>query len=319
MSATTPVVPGKGQRHEGELTPDLPLLRQHRWPYVTINGRHDGPNVTIIGGIHGCEYVSIRAAVRLARELDPEEVYGQVLVVPIVNVQAFWERTAFVNPFDGKNPNRVFPGLANGTFSEQLAYFTFETLIKGRDGFIDLHGGDIVEALIPFSIYSADAAPHVSHRSREMAEAFGLPYTIARREEPGALAGMTQLAAARAGTPGLIAEAGGIGQLTQDDVQLLVDGSRRALQVVGTLAGTPSSPGTRMLDHFNWLYSREGGFWISEVLPGDEVKPGQRLGQILSLLGEPLEVVHADVGGVVIFRTTSAAVKPGGLLLGVGV
>lgn len=318
MSAATPVMPGKGQRHQGELTPDLPLLHPYRWPYVTINGRQDGPSVTIIGGIHGCEYVSIRAAVRLARELDPDEVRGQVLVVPIVNLQAFWERTAFVNPYDGKNPNRVFPGLATGTFSEQLAYFTFETFIKGRDAFIDLHGGDIVEELIPFSIYSADAAPEVSRRSKEMAEAFGLPYTVARREEPGALAGMTQLAAARAGTPGLIAEAGGIGQLTLDDVQLLVDGSRRALQVAGTLPGTPSSPGTHLLDHFNWLYSQQGGFWISEVLPGDEVQPGQQLGQILSLLGDPVETVRAATGGVVIFRTTSAAVKPGGLLLGLG-
>ncbi|HET9015473.1 MAG TPA: M14 family metallopeptidase [Thermomicrobiaceae bacterium] len=319
MTAATPVMPGQGKRHEGELTPDLPLLRQHRWPYVTINGRHDGPSVAIIGGIHGCEYVSIRAAMRLARELDPEEVHGQVLVVPIVNLPAFWERTAFVNPYDGKNPNRVFPGQSDGTFSDQLAYFAFETFIKGRDGFVDLHGGDIVEELIPFSIYAADAAPDVSRRSREMAESFGLPYTIARREEPGALSGMTQLAAAQSGTPGLIAEAGGIGQLTEDDVRLLVDGSRRALQVVGTLPGTPSSPGTRMLDHFNWLYSREGGFWISDVRAGDEVRPGQRLGQLLSLLGEPVETVQADTAGVVIFRTTSAAVKAGGLLLGLGV
>src|SRR5262249_799410 len=84
MAADGPAMPGRGERHEGTLTSDLPVLQGWTWPYVTIAGRQDGPQATIIAGIHGCEYVSIRAAVRLARELDPAEVRGRILVVPIV-------------------------------------------------------------------------------------------------------------------------------------------------------------------------------------------------------------------------------------------
>src|SRR6185312_6462466 len=102
-------------------------------------------------GIHGCEYVSIRAAVRLAREIDPADVHGEILVVPIINLPSYWERMAFYNPYDGKNLNRVFPGKLKGTFTEALAYFVFNTIILPSDSFVDLHGGDMVEDLLPFA------------------------------------------------------------------------------------------------------------------------------------------------------------------------
>src|SRR5687767_1481172 len=110
MPTTRPVMPAAGERHSGELVSELPVLAGWSWPYVTISGRQDGPLATIIAGIHGCEYVSIHAAMRLAREIDPAELRGQLLVVPIVNLPSFWERTPFVNPIDGLNPNRIFPG-----------------------------------------------------------------------------------------------------------------------------------------------------------------------------------------------------------------
>lgn len=176
----------------------------------------------------------------------------------------------------------------------------------------------MVEELLPFAIYAADAAPEVSARSSEIAAAFGLPYTIAKREEPGALSGMTYAAAARAGVPGIIAEAGGIGQLTHDDVELLMAGARRAFLVQGHFQGELASAGTTELQSFDWVYSEVAGFWIADVQAGDEVTAGQLLGQVLDPFGEPREAIHAARNGVVIFRTTSAAVREQGLLLGIG-
>ena len=42
-----------GERVEGFLTSDLPVLQGWASPYVTITSRHDGPRATIIAGIHG--------------------------------------------------------------------------------------------------------------------------------------------------------------------------------------------------------------------------------------------------------------------------
>jgi predicted deacylase len=318
MATTPPVMPAAGERQAGTLTSELPVLRGWSWPYVTISGRQDGPRATIIAGIHGCEYVSIRAAMRLARELDPAEVRGHILVVPIVNLPSFWERSAFVCPIDGVNLNRVFPGKASGTFTEALAHMIFNTCILPSDAFIDLHGGDLVEELVSFTGYSAGAAPEVAARARAMAEAFGLAYCIGRAEQPGSVSGLTHMTAARHGVAGVLAEAGGIGQLTLPDVDLLVEGTRRALQVAGNLPGEPHAPATTHLSRSETLFAGVDGFWMGDVHAGQEVRAGQRLGEIVSLLGEPLETVAAPSDGVVVYRTTSAAVKRGGLLLNIG-
>ncbi len=56
-------------------------------------------------------------------------------------------------PEDGKNLNRQFPGDPNGSYSQILAHALFEQLIRPADFVIDLHGGDMTEALEPFTIY----------------------------------------------------------------------------------------------------------------------------------------------------------------------
>jgi predicted deacylase len=315
MAATTPSFPTQGERAEGTLVSELPVLAGWSWPYVAITGRQDGPQATILAGVHGCEYVSIHAAMRLARELDPAEVRGRILVVPIMNLPAFWERTGFVCPFDGKNPNRFFPGSAGGTFTDAMDYFIFNTCIASSNALLDLHGGDIVEELIPFSVYSTSAAADVVERSRAMAAAFGLPYTIGRAAPPQGFAGMTYGAAAEVGVPGLIAESGGIGQLIASDVDILVAGAGRALQAAGNLPGEPEIPPTTHLQRVTHVYSTVGGFWIAEVALGDEVREGQPIGRIYSLLGEEVESVVAPHDGAIMLRTTSAAVKAKGLLL----
>ena len=318
MSSTTPRYGAPGERMQDTLISDAPLLAGYSWPYTTIVGHQEGPQITIIAGIHGCEYVSIHAAMRLAAELDPAEVHGRVLIVPVVNLPAYWARTPFVCPIDGKNPNRFFPGDPAGTFTDVLADFIFTTCIAPSGAFIDLHGGDMVEALAPFAIIAADAAPEVVAKSRALAEAFGLCYTVNNCPAPGQIGGMTFSAAASIGIPGLIAEAGGIGQLTLPDVDLLVNGTRRAMHAAGNLHGAATVPGTRYLEEFSWFYTTNEGFWIADVRAGDDIQAGQQVGRVLSLTGEVIETLIAPVAGVVLFLTTSAAVKAQGLLLGLG-
>jgi predicted deacylase len=117
----------------------------------------------------------------------------------------------------------------------------------------------------------------------------------------------------------VLAEAGGIGQLTMPDVDILVDGTRRALQVAGNLPGTPQAPETLHIARSTAVQAETDGFWICDVRAGDEVAAGQQLGRICDLLGETRVTVAAPHAGWVIYRTTSAAVKQGGLLMSVGV
>src|SRR5262249_45759371 len=145
--------PPAGGRIQGTVAWDDPVLAGWEWPFVAVNGARPGPAVLVTAGIHGSEYASIDAAIRLGASLDPQKVRGQVLCLPVMNPSAYWERAPYVSPVDNLNLNRVFPGKAQGTFSAPVAYHLTEPAIRHADAYIDMHGGDLPEALVPFAIY----------------------------------------------------------------------------------------------------------------------------------------------------------------------
>jgi hypothetical protein len=280
-------------------------------PCFRARGVQDGPSVSLIGGIHGCEYSSIAAVTRVMRELDEGELSGSITAVPVVSMESFRARSPFVVPADGKNLNRTFPGDPDGSYTDKLAHDIFTRLIEPADVLLDLHGGDLVEALEPFALYANEP-------SRAIALAFGLPYVVASTDS---LAGMTATAAANAGKAAIIAEAGGIGQLEESAVRMLAGGTRSALRQIGALPGEPGvggAPNPRYVGDFVWLRCARAGFWAAAVQTGDEVPAGALLGEVRDLYGDVIEEVRAPAPGVLLFLTTSAAVADDGLLLGLG-
>src|SRR5580658_4039771 len=207
-------------------------------PALEITGTADGPLLTVIAGVHGCEYSSQAGLRAWAGSLAGRELRGRVVAVPLLNLPSFWTRTPFVVPEDGKNLNRQFPGNASGTLAERIAYDTFTKIITGSDALIDMHTGDMVEALQPFALYDAGTA---EARAREMATAYGLGYVI--RQEPGpdrAVGGTTSASAAEIGIPAIIAEAGGCGLVERPAVEAHVRGLNRVLALLGMSSGPVS-------------------------------------------------------------------------------
>jgi predicted deacylase len=249
-------------------------------------------------------------------ELRVEELSGSITAVPVVSMQSFERRSPFVVPEDGKNLNRSFPGTYDGTYTDALARGIFDELIAPADVLIDLHGGDLVEALEPFTIYGRGPA---EEQARSLAVAFGLPYVV-RQEPSGGLGGMTSDAAADVGVPSIIAEAGGCGRLEEEAVSMLVEGVHNALRSLEMLPGpvTPPRQEMRFVGAFDWLRCRSAGWWEAAVPVGAEVAGGELLGRVKNLYGDVLEEMLAPRDGVVLFLTTSAAVTDDGLLLGLG-
>jgi hypothetical protein len=243
----------------------------------------------------------------------------------VLNLPAFRARTPFVVPDDGKNLNRCFPGDPAGTLADRLAYDAFNQLISGSDALVDAHTGDMVEALEPFALYDAGSA---EARARELASAYGLGYVI--RQEPGpdrAVGGSTSAAAAAAGIPAIIAEAGGCGLVERAAVDAHVRGLDRILAALD-MTGSPQDPllaeagparEPAYLRRFLWLRCEDEGWWEPAVSPGEAVAAGQLLGTVSSLDGARLlQTITAPAAGVPMFITSSPAVAADGLLLGLG-
>jgi predicted deacylase len=299
-------------------------------PVTVVRGLGDGPRLTVTAGIHAAEYPGIAAAIRLGREINPENLQGTLVIAAPVNLPGFYERSLYVNPVDGKNINRVFPGRPDGSPAERVAHFLMTDVIAGSDAFVDLHGGDMVEALVPFALYQTSlnhslrsgsgqaGGDDVERRSREIAGAYDLDYIIAG--PPGTVAGAAYAAAADAGIPSVIAEVGQQGIYDQVSVARHLHGLRNVLMRLGMLTGVVERKvRPTYLSGGKWLHTDRDATYHPFVEVGEQVEEGQTIGELRDLFGETLQVLKAPATGPVLFLVTSLAVKKGDPLIGIGI
>src|ERR1051325_9258959 len=154
------LTPGKTHRHLIKF-PGTALANDEPRPVISVAGAKPGPVIFVNAGVHGGEYPAVEAVIRLSKTLDPKKISGTVILMPVLNLPAFRSRTPFVCPIDNVNPNRVFPGEPEGSYSEQMVNALMNTFVAHADAYIDLHGGDIPEDLVPFVICRADAGEAV--------------------------------------------------------------------------------------------------------------------------------------------------------------
>ena len=303
-----------GQRLGEMLTIDVAGVSD-QLPVFLINGAGAGPTLCITAGIHGAEYPCVEAASRLGQSLDPATLQGQVIIVPIANTVAFAARSIYVTPPDGKNLNRQFPGDAQGTFSQALAYWLFNNVIRRGDYYIDLHGGDMIEALLPFGSVFETGNEKVDRAAEAMAKSFGLPFLVLRDRK--AIAGATHMEAAEAGVPAILEEAGGQGVWDDETVQILSGGLWRVLGHLEMTAAAPAVAEPRRYEGWSWLRSEHNGVYYPTVKVGEHVSAGQPLGRVADVFGNTLQSIQAPQDGVVLFLVTSLAMKSGDPLLAI--
>ena len=308
---------------QGTLPIDAVDRRYHPRVFQYV-GAADGPRVLVVAGLHGSEVSSIEAAYRVIRDLGTIEVHGTVTVIPIVNAGGFFARSLYVNPLDGKNVNRSFPGNIDGSPSERLAAALMASYVSEADAVFDLHGGDLVEALDPFLLVDPGLRGVPNVASLVLAQATGFPQVIASRVQ-GSLVG----AASEMGKAAVLIEAGQQGVVTESNVELLRLAVWRGLRGLGTLsdsgcasirsdAGTPIGALGVYRNGWSWLSSSDDGIWKPRVRVGQTVSDGEPLGIVESLdTRDVVRVVTSPHAGCVVFLVTALSTTPGTPLLAV--
>ena len=200
---------------------------------------------------------------------------------------------------------------------------------------------------MPFVICRA-GNDEVAKKSKAIAMAFGLPYVLTVSKPVQLAKGQSSYAAAAdKGTPAILAEAGGVGQMQEEAVSLLVNGvvnvmrhlemiddakfeshtetnskpkpektARSAVATKGTSAADMAA--STVLTKFEWLYTKSTGVWYPKVAPGAVVNEGEQIGTVRDLFGDTLEEIVSPVNGVVLFLTINPSVLEKGLLMGIG-
>jgi predicted deacylase len=278
-------------------------------PCTIIRGNRPGPKLLVTAGVHGAEYSAIEAGRRLTT-LDPDRLSGEIAILPIVNIKAFWSHQPYINPLDGKNINRVFPGDANGTASDRLAAWLVQTAMTGMDCYVDLHCGDIIEALLPFAIF-----PDGDARSGELAMASGFSYVV-----KSSASGHSYGAATKIGVPGVLLESGGNGLWSEDSVALLETGVELIMAKLGMLSHvSPAPKSAPRICRMAVTKAPVSGFWHPGVTPGATVERGATVGIIHDLVGAGKRTIVAEHSGPILYHVTSLAISEGEPLLGIAI
>jgi len=283
-------------------------------PCTLINGLNDGKIVSITGGTHGGEYSGIETAIRLASDLTPEMISGKLIILHPCNLPAFHAKLQYIGPYDGKNLNREFPGVATGTITQKIAYTVTTELHEQSDFYIDLHGGDIHEALEPFVIYPEGGSEEVTKISKEATPFMGLKYICGSPSITGSYG-----SAASKGVPSFLVEIGQCGLWTEEEVNRYIRGLKNVLKHLKVIDGK-SEPLCKVeyIHGMNGLEAKQTGCWYPYVVPGQKVDKNEKIGEIKDYFGKSLGKYFSPVKGVVLYTVTSLAINIGDPIIAVG-
>ena len=312
----------RGQRATGVIAVPAGSDAALNTPVAVFHGAKPGPVLALVSGAHGTEYASIIALERLIGLLNPAEIVGTVIVVPLVNVPSFEQKVAHLNPVDGKNMNRFYPGRMDGTQTERASFLITRQVVEQCDHLIDLHGGDLDESLRPYSYWTKTGNERQDQISREMVLAFGLDHIIIstdRPKDPQASRYLENTATTR-GKPSITVEAGHAGTVETEDVNALVNGCLNVMRYLKMLPGAATA-----IERPVWfekvvtLASEQTGMFYPLIRRGTYVEQGMKIGYVTDYVGNLIFEGRAPVAGVVLYICAVPSMTKGATIANIGV
>src|SRR2546426_692736 len=291
-------------------------------PVAVFHGAKPGPVLALVSGAHGTEYASIIALEKLIGLLNPAEISGTVIVVPLINIPSFEQKVPHVNPIDRKSMNRMYPGKMDGTQTERASFLITKQVVEQCDHLLDLHGGDLDESLRPYSYWTRTGNEEQDAISREMVLAFGLDHIIIstdRPKDPQASRYLENTATTR-GKPSITAEAGYAGTVETDDLNALINGCLNVMRYLKMLPGAPA-----VIEHPVWIEkvvtiaSEQTGIFYPLVKRGTYVEQGMKVGYVTDYVGKIIFEARAPVTGIVLYVCAVPSMTKGATIANIGV
>ena len=291
-------------------------------PVVTVKGAKPGPTLALVSGAHGTEYASIIALEKVIARIDPSQLSGTVIIVPLVNINSFEKKVPHVNPVDDKSMNRFYPGKVDGTQTERASYMITKEVVDKCDYLIDLHGGDLDESLRPYSYWPLTGNAPQDAVTRDMALAFGLDTIIISADRPKDATASRYLdnTANTRGKPAIAAEAGYAGTTDTDDVEALTTGCFNVMRYLKMLPGTVTPVENPVwIDRVDNVTSDRNGIFYPLVKRGTYVAKGAKIGYVTDYTGRMLLDARAPSAGVVLYVCALPSMTKGATIANIGV
>jgi predicted deacylase len=240
--------------------------------------------------LHGDEINGVEVMREVVAGIDPDVLRGTILAVPVVNVFGFVAESRYLP--DRRDLNRSFPGSTGGSLAARLAHLFMTEIVARAACGIDLHTGSNHRSNLPH--VRADLE---NRDARRLAQAFGTTIVLHGRGPEGSL----RAAAADAGVPCIVYEAGEANRFNRKAVAAGVDGIFRTLKALGMLPDVDVTSAARpiRIDKAKWVRAQQGGIVRLQVELGDAVRRRQVLGEITDTFGDLQATIRAPAAGIV--------------------
>ncbi|KPK91984.1 hypothetical protein AMJ80_06980 [bacterium SM23_31] len=270
-------------------------------PVIVTHGVEEGPALFVTAAIHGDEINGIEIVRRLVTKINPKELRGTVLCVPVVNIFGFY--TMSRNLPDRRDLNDAFPGIQKGSPASRVAYILFEEIIKKCDYGIDIHTPQVKRIEIPHT--EADLSNRDAH---QLARAFGTPVVINTAGPEKSL----QNSAASADIPTIVFSGGEVLRFHENVTEQGVDGIHNVLAYLNMIEFEISKPEYSIIvQESRSVQTQQGGILCVNVNPGGLVYQGDLIARVTNPFGRDVELIKAPETGLIISASTNPLVNPG--------
>jgi len=295
-------------------------------PISVFHGKQEGPVLGITAGVHGYEYPPIMAGQVLISQINPANLKGTVILVQVANVAGFLGRSPYLNPVDGKNLNRAFPGEKEGTITEKIAHFITHHVISRSDFFLDMHGGDSPEDLMSYSAYyHHDNKPEISNQGKAMALSLEFDHIVVfnttekdyvKEEYPSLYCSAE---AFKRGIPSIDIECGKLGKAEPLLIQQVSKSVMNLLKHLEMYKGVSNLQPTAIIIHDRFYLSSEfDGIFYTQKSSGEYVSKGMDIGYITNFFGETIATLKAPADGILLIILGTPPVNKGETIAVIG-
>ncbi|WP_369998565.1 succinylglutamate desuccinylase/aspartoacylase family protein [Winogradskyella sp.] len=261
-------------------------------PVIIERSKKPGPTVLIMAGIHGDEVNGVEIVRQIIAKGINKPKKGTIICIPVINVFGFIHMDREFP--DGRDLNRVFPGIRGGSLASRVAFKLVTEILPHADLVLDFHtgGSDRFNAAQIRIIKGEDNLD-------ELAKVFGAPFVLYSKNLKKSFRNTCH----KLGIPILLFEGGKSFNIDNNITNTGVNGAKRVLHHLGMLGSkfkvSEPKKSCIYISQSKWIRANYSGMFKSSVSINSEVKKGDVLGHITDPYGSFNHFVKAPNDGFI--------------------
>lgn len=261
-------------------------------PVIIERSKKPGPTVLITAGIHGDEVNGVEIVRQIISKGINKPKKGTIICVPVINVFGFIHMDREFP--DGRDLNRVFPGIKGGSLASRVAFKLVTEILPHADLVLDFHTGG-ADRFNAAQIRIAKGEKNL----KQLAKIFGAPFVLYSKN----LSKSFRNTCYKLSIPVLLFEGGKSFNIDTTITNTGVNGTKRVLNHLGMLNSkfkvSEPKKSCVFIDKSKWIRANHSGMFRPKISINTNVEKGDVIGHITDPYGSFNHFVKAPNTGYI--------------------